>query len=678
MLHGTAPLKLHWDLFLMLFVFYNSISVPFLAAFDQHEGLLALEVIEYFIDFCFAVDIMLSFRTSYLDHSGDEVVEARKIAKHYGCSYKFPLDFVSVIPIESILVSYIQFHALEGEINAKSLKLLSLIKLKRMVRLRRILAVLKYKTSIKLGLRFLLLVFTLFLFAHLSGCFWFLIVSDSETWIAPKDAGQDVGLLYSASIWEQYATSLYCMTVLLLGLDARPSSNGETVYCIFVAFLGSVGIAALFGQMKVLVKSLNSKSTNFHEALDTVNQVMTSIQVPAVLQKTVVTYVTQTYWRKDQQEELQRFFDHLSPSLRSEVCTQLFREVLVRNTCLGTNDTVDFLMRRLHAKMCKPEDVLLYLDDVGNEMYVLLQGQASVLALDKEGCEQHTRHLNSADYFGEIALLMGCKRTATIIASNFCTFAELNRSNFEELTQIFPFVRTRMLSIISERYQEEWKLSATRALSQLPYFSHCSKQELSHVFYSMQTVRYEAGYLLREPDDPVEHLYLIGTGEVTLAVRRKNGEEAVVHRLGPGGLLFVSSVVNEKKQMFVVRIGAYTCLLSLSEAKLAGNSHTALANIYPNIKAALTGFISPHDFHPLPPLFQSVSLRFMQEAYRRKLQSHSGRVAGLLTAFQNIVSTYKSGDTQEETLETLLEQAIEQTNRLVGTVNRVVEDIKER
>lgn len=678
MLHGTAPLKLHWDLFLMLFVFYNSISVPFLAAFDQHGGLLALEVIEYFIDVCFAVDILLSFRTSYLDHSGDEVVEPRLIAKQYGCSYKFPLDFVSVIPIETILVSDRQYHALEGEINAKTLKLLSLIKLKRMVRLRRILAVLKYKTSIKLGMRFLLLIFTLFLFAHLSGCFWFLIVSESGTWIAPKDAGQDVDLLYSASIWKQYATSLYCMTVLLLGLDARPSSNGETVYCIFVAFLGSVGIAALFGQMKVLVKSLNSKSATFHEALDTVNQVMTSIQVPAVLQKTVVTYVTQTYWRKDQQEELQRFFGHLSPSLKSEVCTQLFREALVRNTCLGTNDTVDFLMRRLHAKMCKPEDVLLYLDDVSSEMYVLLQGQASVLALDKEGCEQHTRHLNSADYFGEIALLMGCKRTATIIASNFCTFAELNRSNFEELTQTFPYVKTRMLSIICERYQDEWKQSATRALRQLPYFSRCSQQELSHVFYSMQTARYEAGYLLKEPDDPVEHLYLIGTGEVTLAVRRKNGEEAVVHRLGPGGVLFVSSVVNEKKQMFVVRIGVSTCLLSLSEAKLAGNSHAALANTYQNIKAALTDFVSPHDFHPLPPLFQSVSLRFMQEAYRRKLQSPSGRVAGLLTAFQNIASTYKSGDTHEETLDTLLEQALDLTNRLVGTVNRVVADIKER
>lgn len=105
--HGTAPLKLHWDLFLMIFVFYNSVSVPFLAAFDQHSALLVFEVIEFTIDFCFAVDIMLSFRTSYLDHSGDEVVEPGVIARHYGYSYKFPLDLVSVIPIEAILVTCI-------------------------------------------------------------------------------------------------------------------------------------------------------------------------------------------------------------------------------------------------------------------------------------------------------------------------------------------------------------------------------------------------------------------------------------------------------------------------------------------------------------------------------------------------------------------------------------------
>lgn len=541
-----------------------------------------------------------------------------------------------------------------------------------MIRLRRILAVLNYKASIKLGLRFLLLVFTLFLFVHLAACFWFLIVSESESWVAPKDVGQDVHL-YSENVWVQYGTVLYYMTVLTLGLDARPSSTTEIVYCSVVAFLGTVVTAALFGQMTVLVQSLNWKSSQYHEAMDSLNQVMTSVQVPADLQKTVVTYVTRTYWRKDQQEEMQRFFDTLSPSLKSEVCTQLFREVLIRNSYLGTDDTVDFLVKHLQAKMCKPEDVLLFLDDVGNEMFLLLQGQASVLALDKQGIEQHVRQLGPTDIFGEVALLMGCRRTATVIAANFCTFAELSRNHFEELTQTFPFVKTRMLACMCERYKEEWKLSALHALSQLPYLAHCSQQELSYVFYSLQTVHYEAGYLLRTPDDPVEQVYVIGTGEVTLAVRRKNGEEAVVQKLGAGGVLFVSSAVLEKKQMFVVRIHTSSTLLSLSASKLS-----TLAKAYPSIKSGLASFSSPCDFHPLPSPFQYASLRFMQAAFRRKLESRSGKVAGLVSALQRFVSTHKSGDLLDETLEGLLSQTIELTAGLTSNVEKLVADTRER
>lgn len=97
--------KLYWDLAMVVLVLYNSISVPFLAAFDPENKLEALEVLEYLLDGCFAIDILFSFTTSYMDENGDEVLDRRQIAKHYGCSYKFPLDVVGVIPVETIFVS---------------------------------------------------------------------------------------------------------------------------------------------------------------------------------------------------------------------------------------------------------------------------------------------------------------------------------------------------------------------------------------------------------------------------------------------------------------------------------------------------------------------------------------------------------------------------------------------
>ena len=97
--------KIYWDLGLIILVLYNSLSVPFLAAFDPENKLEALEVLEYIVDCLFAIDILFSFTTSYMDGNGDEVLDHRHIAKHYGCSYKFPLDVFGVVPVETILVS---------------------------------------------------------------------------------------------------------------------------------------------------------------------------------------------------------------------------------------------------------------------------------------------------------------------------------------------------------------------------------------------------------------------------------------------------------------------------------------------------------------------------------------------------------------------------------------------
>jgi len=100
----NATWKLYWDLAMVVLVLYNSVSVPFLAAFDPENKLEALEVLEYLLDGCFAIDILFSFTTSYMDDNGDEVLDHRHIARHYGCSYKFPLDVVGVLPVETILV----------------------------------------------------------------------------------------------------------------------------------------------------------------------------------------------------------------------------------------------------------------------------------------------------------------------------------------------------------------------------------------------------------------------------------------------------------------------------------------------------------------------------------------------------------------------------------------------
>ena len=60
-------------------------------------------ILDYFTDFCFTIDIILTFRTTYIDaKTGEEVIEPRKIAFNYLFKGKFAIDFLSTVPFDTI------------------------------------------------------------------------------------------------------------------------------------------------------------------------------------------------------------------------------------------------------------------------------------------------------------------------------------------------------------------------------------------------------------------------------------------------------------------------------------------------------------------------------------------------------------------------------------------------
>lgn len=58
------------------------------------------------VDLFFVVDIIITFRTTYIDPiSGEEVMDAKMIAKKYLRSFQFYIDVISTIPLDQISTS---------------------------------------------------------------------------------------------------------------------------------------------------------------------------------------------------------------------------------------------------------------------------------------------------------------------------------------------------------------------------------------------------------------------------------------------------------------------------------------------------------------------------------------------------------------------------------------------
>lgn len=132
-----------WDGTQVLFLVYVSLFVPYRVCFRDAPVPWRWDFcIDIFVDVFFAVDVCLSFVTGYVRHiDGKTEYESSKVKRHYLKSW-FLVDFLSIIPINYIvIIAGAESNAESGSKTraVRMLRFAKLLKLLRLVRMKRIL-----------------------------------------------------------------------------------------------------------------------------------------------------------------------------------------------------------------------------------------------------------------------------------------------------------------------------------------------------------------------------------------------------------------------------------------------------------------------------------------------------------------------------------------------------------
>lgn len=98
-------------------------------------------------------------------------------------------------------------------------------------------------------------------------------------------------------------------------------------------------------------------------------------------------------------------------------------------------NNVETFLGIAHRRKYPKGSTIIYAGEEAESIYFITQGSVTVFIEDDSGREIIVAYLNEGDFFGEMGLFGGGKRSAWIKAKTVCEVAELSYTKFEELAQ---------------------------------------------------------------------------------------------------------------------------------------------------------------------------------------------------------------------------------------------------
>lgn len=114
-----------------------------------------------------------------------------------------------------------------------------------------------------------------------------------------------------------------------------------------------------------------------------------------------------------------------------------------------TDRSIEVISGIVEPAAFAPGDILVREGDPGDSLIVIVSGSATV----EQGGRQ-IRQLASGDFLGEIALIDGGARTATVTATEPIEALTIGRDGFRRLMDDFPVIRYDLVSALTRRLRD--------------------------------------------------------------------------------------------------------------------------------------------------------------------------------------------------------------------------------
>jgi CRP-like cAMP-binding protein len=148
---------------------------------------------------------------------------------------------------------------------------------------------------------------------------------------------------------------------------------------------------------------------------------------------------------------------------RAEVQSSEMASLPVVQTALFPDFSADELVeviRGLELRSFEPGEIIVAEGQPGASLFVVTGGSVRTYVRDAEGNNAPVRVLGEGDFFGEVSLLEGSARTATVTAASQCELLEIDRVTLGHIARKHPRVWNVVRSFYEQRARSDAEIAA--------------------------------------------------------------------------------------------------------------------------------------------------------------------------------------------------------------------------
>lgn len=247
---------------------------------------------------------------------------------------------------------------------------------------------------------------------------------------------------------------------------------------------------------------------------------------------------------------------------------------------LGVNETLRLMQERIplfrdvnslvfrelvlgsEVRVPAPGEVIFRRNDYTNTFFTIINGSVEVELPGAGDAPGQRIRLGTGEFFGEMSLLSGRRRSATVHAGAGCVLVESPRREINKLLNSVEAAR----QVIDQYF-------IVRAI-QSTFAPDAPVEELRSIAAGARLQRYRPGEELFREGDPADSLHLVRSGSVAVS-RQLGGREVVTSYVAAGNYVGEMGLIGRTRRSATVKATVATETVSLDAASfdrlLAGN-----------------------------------------------------------------------------------------------------------